>query len=184
MKMVKSNIWGYSIAFVAGSLICYMALQFKLLEIKKEVDLPNLLASIGTACVGLYIAHTIQKRINKNQNQYSYIEAKIDSVWTQFNSFSFSLTYSNKVEVREISKISKKYIHPIEFIEKIFASFELDVQNLKKLETDLESLENVLSAITPTNNIIDYTQDKQAIESALLIIHQDFSAILKQIQNL
>ena len=52
-----------------------------------------------TALVGFYIAISIQKKINKSQNQYSFIQTKLDALWSEFNNFSQILNFDNKIEI-------------------------------------------------------------------------------------
>jgi hypothetical protein len=70
------NWWVGLLGFIAGSLICYIALQFSLFEINFEIKVVESLISIGTAIIALYIAISIQRRLTRNQNQYTYVEKK------------------------------------------------------------------------------------------------------------
>lgn len=75
----KINKWRLLIAFFAGVLICFISTQFSYFEIKKELDVPGLIMGVLGLGIGLLIADTIQKKINKNQNKYTFLESKLDA---------------------------------------------------------------------------------------------------------
>ncbi|MEI7525211.1 MAG: hypothetical protein WCJ95_12815 [Mariniphaga sp.] len=178
------NTWINLICFLGGSFVCYILLQFSFFKIKLELDIPTILLSLITASIGLYIANTIQKKVNKNQNQYSYLKDKLDSLWTSFNNFSKTFVYDSKIEASAISSFSKEIIHPIDFIKIIFASFEINNECVLNLEKSFESLEKLLSELKPKENIVYFEQSKEQIDKKIAEINQCFSSILKTIQDL
>ncbi|WP_302781675.1 hypothetical protein [Alistipes finegoldii] len=180
----KDNIWGYLIAFITGVLLCYLSLQFSILELNFEVAIPDFLLSIATILVGIYIAHTIQKNVNRTQNQYTYIEMKIDSLWSTFNSFSQILIYNDSIEVQRWGSYNKDVVYPIEFIKSIFEAFDIEPTSINNLRISLESLDTLMTSFNSTDNIINFSAQKSEILSQLKTINHDFSKVLKHIQLL
>lgn len=179
-----NNFWFSLICFIGGSLTCYFALQYKLFEIDAKLNIPETLISIGTAAIGLYIANTIQKKLTKNQNQYTYVEGKLDAIWSGFNNFSQTILYNDNIEVHAVSKYSKEAIHSIGFIKNILTSYELNISCVSELENELENFESFILALPISSNIISTIQNKQDIEGKIVTINQCLSKVLKLIHNI
>ncbi len=170
--------------FLAGSLVCYITLQFSFFEIDYEFKVVETLVSIGTAIIALYIAITIQRKLTKNQNQYTYIERKIDTLWASFNNFSLSVVFSDNIEVDLVSKYTKEALHSISFVKNIFASYDLENECISDLEKKIEDFENYILQLPIADNIISLSDKKTDIHSKVLEINQAFSVILKFIQTM
>lgn len=180
----KNNLWGYILFLIIGALVCYISLQFSLFKIDLEINIPEFLVNAGTACIGIYIAHTIQKNINKNQNQYSYIETKLDVLWTSFNNFSQTFIYDDKIEVANYSRFEKDICYPIVFIKSIFTSFDLKIENIEKLDDFLNTFDSIIDRANKEDNIIYFGEQKAEIEEQISKINLQFSTILKELQDL
>jgi len=182
--MKWKNKWLNIAFFFGGFLACYISLQFTYFDIKTEIDLPSLILNILALLVGLYIAETLQKRVNQNQIQYEYLINKLDCLWKEFNDFSEKLSYDDKIEVLAIQDFNKEVIYPISFLKNIFNSFSTEDECVCNLENKLESFETFLSELPANNNIADYTQHKEIIKQNIIEINRCFSVILKSIQDL
>lgn len=184
MKTRKINRWILLISFLSGAFICYILTQFQYFIINYELDIPDIILSIITALIGIYIAITIQKNLNKNQNQYSYLIDKLDILWTSFNDFSKTFVYDDKIEANGISRLTKEIIHPVEFIKILFNSFKIKDDCVNSLESQLEELETIINDIPPQDNIIYFDKSKKEIDEIIAKINQSFSIILKTIQDI
>ena len=179
-----NNILAGILWFLAGSLVCYITLQFSFFEIDYEFKVVETLVSIGTAIIALYIAITIQRKLTKNQNQYTYIERKIDTLWASFNNFSLSVVFSDNIEVDSVSKYTKEARHSISFVKNIFSSYDLKNECISVLEKNIDDFEEYILKLPIAENIISLSDKKTDIQSKVLEINQSFSAILKFIQTM
>lgn len=179
----ENKLW-IIVSFFVGSFVCYLTLQVSFFEIKTELDVPNIILSIITLIIGLFIAITLQKRINKGQNQYSYISNKLDTLWSSFNDFSEKLSYDTRIDISSIRTLIKDIIRPTSFLKNIFESFEIPDNCVCELEEKLDAFESKLSDCPAENNIIDISTEKEQIENMALEINKCFSNILKKIQEL
>lgn len=180
MKNSK-HLWISIISFLIGALICYITLQYKYFEIKKELDIPTLLISIVTLAIGGYIADNLQKSANKSSNRYSYLITKIDIIWDEFNKFASSLEYNNTVDADSLKNFNKNVIHPISFIKNIFKSFDLKDNCICELEDKLDQLDTLLNNLEVQNNTINHSSRQSEIQIMILQINQCFSTTLKMI---
>lgn len=171
-------------AFLTGVFVCYLTLQINFFEIKKELDVPNLVLSMLTLLVGVYIADTLQKRANQNQNQHSYLIGKIDSLWVNFNNFSESLYYNTKIESSNLVKLNTEVVRDVPHLKSIFDSFGIGDNHICDLEEHLDSLEKFISNIPAIENVIDYEKDKDKINGYIAKINACFSKILKSTNEL
>lgn len=178
----ENKIWIF-VSFFIGVLISYLSLQFSYFSVKKELDIPNIIISVITLLIGLFIAVTLQKKVNKGQNQHSYLTSKLDLQWNYFNDFSEKLLYDDKVDLPSIKIFIKKVIHPTSFLKKIFASFNLDDNCVFDLELKLEQLETKLSNSPATDNVVDLKNNKVEVENEIIEINNSFAIVLKQIQE-
>ncbi|CAN5349827.1 hypothetical protein BH09BAC2_BH09BAC2_15610 [soil metagenome] len=178
------NLWYSLLWFLAGSITCYITLQFTLFEIDAKLNVTETLLSIGTVIIGLYIANTIQRRLTKNQNQYTYVEGKVDAIWAGFNNFSQTILYTDSIEVNVVSKYSKDAIHSITFVKNILTSYNLNITCVTELEKQLESFEAYILTLPIVTNIITTSQNKTVIESKIVNINQCLSKVLQLIQNI
>jgi hypothetical protein len=180
----ENNKWTNFFFFLFGCLICYLTLQISLFDIKKELDVPGIIINALSLCVGIYIADSIQNKINKNQNTHTYLITKIDALWIKFNDFAAPLSYSTYVDAAVLRTYNKNLIHPLSFINHIYTSFEIDTSCLMDLENKLDALETNLSNLRADNNIIDFNQIQGVIENDILQINLCFTIILKNIQKI
>ncbi len=134
--------------------------------------------------IGLYIADTIQKRINRNQNRYSYLESKIDSCWTEFTNLSKVISMNSYIGLESIAILNNNITHQISFIKNIFEAFEIDTACLCDLDNKLENFESLFDDIPTEENIKYYDGQKASIEKEIIIINQCFSEVLKIIQDI
>lgn len=182
MKWLSNNI-KLLISFFIGVLVCYMCLQVQFFEIKKELDIPNIILSTITLFIGLFIAITIQKNITKGQNNHSFLINKIDRQWNHFNEFSEGLALTNNIDISLIQSFIKNVIHPSSFLIRVFNSINIESSNLEILENKLDELEVLLSDIPASDNVIDISTQKNEIETKVQDINIVFAKIFTQIQN-
>lgn len=178
------NWWVGLLWFIAGSLTCYITLQFSLFKIDFEIKVVESLISIGTAIIALYIAISIQRRLTRNQNQYTYVEKKIDNLWSNFNTFSQSISFNDNIEVSVVSKYSKEALHTISFVKDIFSSYDFKIECVTDLETKIEILDTYILTLPILDNIISISENKSEIAAKIHDVNQSFSIVLKFIQNI
>jgi hypothetical protein len=182
--MKQNSFWiKASIFFFAGAFACYLTLQIQLFDLKLELDVPNLLLSIITLLVGLYIADTLQKRVSRVQNNYSYIVGKIDAIWMKFNKLSEKTTYSTRLDISDIKSINTEIIHPLSFLQQAFVSFGFDEKCICELVEKLDELENYLGNLPAENNVVSIEDVKEEISVKILGLNLCFSNILGVIQK-
>ncbi|MGR7813214.1 hypothetical protein [Lacinutrix undariae] len=180
----KKNKWLLLIAFFSGVLICFIATRFHYFEIKKELDVPSLVLGVLGLGIGLFIADNIQNKNNKNQNQYAFLESKLDTCWTKFSTLAKVISLDTKVPLETLSGFSQDIVHQVGFIKNIFNAFEKDCTCIDSLEEQLDSFEDLFDDLRTEENIKYYSEEKDVIENNIVAINQCFSEVLKAIQNL
>src|ERR1700730_4262461 len=118
MKKGK-GFWKFVVFFLAGCLFSYITLQWKFFKINLDVHVPELLATLLAAMVGLYIADTIQRRMAKNQNQYTYLGGKLDVLWSSFNKYADSFNFATSIDLPFVNHFNKEAIISIGFLKNI-----------------------------------------------------------------
>lgn len=182
--MRNGNKWLLFISFLFGCLVSYITLQFSLFLVNLEINVVETLFSIGTILIGIYIAHTIQKNINKGQNQYSYIGGKLDSLWMEFINFSKNISYSSNVEISTITSYFKDASPDIDFLKSVFESFGIKPDCIQNLENKMEEFEEYLTNLPSIDNVIQTDNIKTEINSKILEINICFKNILRIISEL
>lgn len=184
LYMKNANKWLVLLAFLAGALMCYVGLQFQFFIIDFELSIVDTLLAIGTLIIGVYIAHTIQRNLNKGQNQYSYIEGKFDVLWTEFINFSTNFIYADVVDISTITSYFKNASPSIDFIRSIFESFGINAGCIEDLEKQMDAFENYLVNCPVSDNSIQVKPVKDDIDTMVLEINKCFKAVLKNINQL
>lgn len=173
------------IFFLLGIIVCYIACQYEVLNINTEINVLETLFALGTFGIGVYIAIIIQRRRNKSQNFYVYVEGKYDVLWEDFIRFSEVLEFSVNIELKEVSKSKKSIDMKIAPLIKIFKSFEYDTECLTNIETKIDELEVLLTNSKHIQDqIIDLSPDKEQISAKLNAINEDFALTFKTLNNL
>lgn len=180
VKKLREHIYSIAIAFCIGVVVSYIASEFRYFQVKCELDIPNIVLSIITLLVGLYIADILQKQVNKTQNQYEYLSSKLDATWGSFHKFCESLTYSEVVDTETINVLNNKIIPSISFLQKLFNALDVDNACVIKLEKELITLEELLSESPVKDNLVTF--DRKTIDEQILVIDECLSSILKEIQ--
>lgn len=181
----KKNKWLLLITFLIGGLVSFITTRFDYFDIKKELDVPGLFLGFIGILAGIYIAESIQKRLNISQNRYSFLIERLNQCWNEFSNISKVIVSSDNISVDVLSKINQEVIHKLSFIKTIFNAFKLNQKCLDDLEKEIEYLEeefNNNSIIN--NNIIDYSLNKTVVKNKIELIDKSFSMILIEIQNI
>ena len=182
--MKRDNCYWYSsLSFLLGTIICYIALQFKYFDIDLEINLVNTLISITTLAVGAFIAITIQKRFNHGQNNYAFIKDKFENLWIAFNSFSDNLNSSENIPLSTMTAFTKNAYSQINFLKIIYNSFGVNDKLIVKLENSVDEFEYILN-LPIKDNIINLKNIREDISSNISEIQKCFGEILGQISNL
>jgi hypothetical protein len=167
-----------------GLIISYIACQYTYFKIDTEIKVIDLILSLGTIGIGLYIALILEEKRSKSQNFYSYVEKKYDALWEYFIQFSNILEFSPSIELKETSKHFKLINQKLAPLVKIFESFEYDTQSLKQIEQKIDALDDFLSANPNTANmIIDLSHDRQHTDGLLKEINEMFAKSFKDLGN-
>lgn len=181
MKRIKYiNI----VYFLFGALACYLTLQISLLDIKTEVDIPDLLVNLIGISVGLYIAHTIQKNFTQSQNKHSYLISKLDPIWESYFSFSQAIHFQTQIEASTIKSLSTKVIFPLNFFKNLYLKCNLTSNHINQLERELEQLDRLLSSGSVSQNIVDISAIKVNIETLNNNIESSFLTLLHEVQEM
>jgi len=179
----ENKIW-YAVSFFIGVFVCYLTLQYSYFEIKKELDVPAIIISVITLLIGLFIAVTLQKKVNKGQNQLTYLTGKLDRIWNSFNDFSETLIYEDNVDISSIRSFLKNVVHPMAFFKRIIQSFGVEVKSVTELENRLEALEEKLSNLPAKDNILNLDSSFEEIKEEIIEINNCFAKILREIQEI
>ena len=179
----ESNYWYLALSFLSGSLISFVLTQFEYFKIDPQINVVETLISIITAVIGLYIAISIQKKITKSQNQYSYIQLKLDNLWSSFNVFAQLFNYDDKIELSVLTKFNKDCYQSISFLKSIYSAYELDDNCLIELENNIEQFETFICSLPVSSNIYSLIGKEVEINISIISISKCFSTILKEIHN-
>lgn len=183
LKKGNSFFIGF-IWFLIGAIISYFLCQYQYLNINNEVNVVELLLSLSTIAIGLYIAFILEKNRNKSQNFYNYVEGKYDKLWETFIQFSEILEVTQNVELHETSKWFKKIDQKLTPLIKVYDSFEYDSISLTEIEKEIDSLESFISNNKNiSENILDLSLDRNLINQKLVSINELFAKSFKDLAN-
>ena len=183
MKSLIHNIWIYSSVFLIGVLVSYFFTEFEYFEIDYSLKVSEVIISAITLFIGLYIAITIQKNINKNQNQYNFLENKLNKIWMDFSAFQELIAYSEYIDNSTVIKYRREVLLSLGFLKTIFSTYEMNIHFISEIENEIDSIEQFLGSLRIEQNIIYFDSSKRDIEKKLTKINLIFSNILVQIQE-
>jgi hypothetical protein len=178
-QIIVNILW-----FLVGTFVCYILMQYQYFDIKTELDVPPLILSALTALIGLYIAVSIQKKISRSQNQYSYLINKLDAQWIRFNDVSKLFIYDDKIEVTVLLNFTKEIIYPLDNLKTLFASFDIPDDEVNQIGLILGQLETDIESITPVNNVINFVSIKSDIDLKITEVNKSFGKALQRIQDI
>jgi hypothetical protein len=136
---VKNSLFIIVISFFSGALICYLFAQWKWLKIDTEVNVVETLIAIISIVIGIFIAVHIQKRYTQNQNLYNYLVTRLDSLWTDFNSFFAQIEQTDTIELVKVTAFVKQFQMRNTALVKLLQPSAL-TNNLEALTDEFESL--------------------------------------------
>jgi len=176
----KINYTGLVIALLLGSLIGYYTSQFAFLKIDTTVNVIETIVSVVAIIIGLYIASSLQKQFNQNQNLYNYLITRFDSLWNDFNSLNDQVEASDKIEMNRVTKFVR--------------DFQRRNNEFKKLLDQLDSVNNNLTVLSEKylelfeksmirENIAYYDTNKELIAEQSKRITAEFVSIYKSIND-
>lgn len=170
-------------AALLGSLITYLTCQFSYFEINWELDVPNLVLSLLSLVVGVWIAIELQGKMGKSQNNHSFLVQKLDIIWNEFDLWCQRIEIDGRVKRDDYTNFKLKIENPSEHLKSIFGALELEQDCIAQLSNRLSELNVWLENNTIQDNviIIDNLADfrKEINETTTY-----FVTILKEIQQL
>lgn len=185
MKNEKNNYWLYLVIFLTGALISYILCQFKFLDIDAKLNISETILAAITALVGLYIAVSLQKRQNRNQNLYNNLEKKLESLWELFSTFSNRLEIDNQIPLNEVNVATKKINQKLAPVKKMFSSFNLNLTCINIIETAIDSLEEkLMNQSVISENVINYSVIKSSVITSIEDCDSSFADCLRELSNL
>lgn len=188
VKHMSKNILkytGWSIAFVIGCVTTYISCQWSYLQIDTEINAADMIVSSLGLALGIYIVMILDGKKNRNQNFYSYVEGKFDTLWQEFISLSEKLEFSPSMELSAISKDFKSLDKKTGPLKKIFEASDYDSSCITSIEDKLEVLNNNLtSSVRVKNNIVDLSIDKEKLIEELDGINELFAKSYKKLNHI
>lgn len=188
VKHIAKNILkytGWTIAFVIGCVVTYILCQWSYLKIDTEINAADMIVSSLGLALGIYIVVIIDGKKNRNQNFYSYVEGKFDTLWQEFISFSEKLEFSPSMELVAISKDFKSLDKKTGPLKKIFEASDYDSSCITSIEKRLESLnDNLSSSDRIENNIVDLDFDRDKLIAELDSINELFAKSYKTLNHI
>lgn len=182
---MKNNTDVYiSLSFFCGVLLCFVSVQFEYFEIKKELDVPNIIFSILTLILGTYIAINLQKKASKSQNQHTFLINKIDITWNSFNEITQPILYKDTFEIQLVKRIMKDVVYPLSYLSNVFESFNMDNKCITNLSNELENFEKYLSNLNAKENVLNISSNKVELEKRITEINRQFGVVLIEIERL
>ncbi len=182
--MQKSNWFYLALAFLAGALLSYLLSQYQFLDIDSSVNVSDLLLATITAIIGLYIANTLQKKHNRNQNLYEYLMSTLNRLVSGFESLSSTLIMSNNIDLNEVIKTLKSTQKQIDSLKRTLLSHNIDNSCLDELEYYLEYLEDLLTnRAAITNNVINHSNVSNDVNKCLDEINSCFNKAFMSINK-
>lgn len=174
-KYFLSMLW-----FFIGALISYMLSQFSYFNVNTEINIVETIIAAISIIIGLYIAITIQKRYNRNQNLYTYLVGRLDSIWSDFNAFSNQVDATDQIELNRVNKVLKD-----------LQKRNSDLNNLliqlgsinNQFETLSEILRKTFEGSLIKDNIVYYDANKETISGINKSITDNLADIFNQINN-
>jgi hypothetical protein len=178
------KIWSFVIVFILGCLTTYISCQWEYFKFDYEINVADLVvASLGLA-IGIYIAMVLEGKKTRNQNFYSYVETKFESLWQDFISLHEKLEYSSNMELKEISKDFSSMDKKTGPLKKIFEAFDYNTECILSIEEKLEELNNNLtSSLRTENNVVNLRKDKDKLIQDLNQINDLFAKSYKTLNN-
>jgi hypothetical protein len=184
--MKNGNYWLIGIlAFAAGIIICYFTCQYSFLNIDTSINVVEFIFSLIGLAIGIYIALVFERKKNKNQNFYTYVEKKFDTLWEEFINLNEILDYSNNVELNLISKSFKSIQQKLSPLKKIFEASDYNNKCINNIELKIDSLDTFLTESKHTNqNIIQLDEIREELTLKLNHINETFAESYKEINNI
>jgi hypothetical protein len=163
-----------------GWLIGYSLSQFSFFKINTEINVVETIIAGISILIGLYIAVSIQRRVNRNQNLYNYLVVRLDEIWKDFS------TFRKQIEVADLIELSRVTSFVNEFQNKN-ADFNRLLTELGTINNDLEtlsdSLQNVFESSLIKNNIVYYDSKKEQIMAINKQINDRLISIFRQLNR-
>lgn len=177
-----SKYFIYAIWFFSGVFICYWFSQISYLEIDKSINIPETILTIISLLVGLFIALTLQSKLNRNQNFYGYVISKFDSLWEDYSKFYTLIDSSNQIPLANVNKFTKNFQQRIDILKQLVITFGLGDIAIKKIEDEFDKFEDILSNRSFYNqNIVFYDTRKVELQAINLNLNKAFLAVYSQI---
>jgi hypothetical protein len=148
------NFWLLSITFIFGSFVSYCLTQFNLLQIKLELNVPDLLINIITILTGFYIANTIQHQLSKKQNRSTFLVSKLEKIWVKFSELSAIVNSGSNIQVSTVNSIYKEISNNLDYFKSISSAYSINSSLISELETLLDLYENQLISVNISKNVI------------------------------
>jgi len=183
--MKKGSVILLSITcFVVGSVLSYIASQYKFLEINKEVSVFDIAISVLGLVIGFYIAVTMERQKSRGQNFYSYVEGKFDMLWQDFIKLSETLDYSSNIELIEISKSFKEIYKKITPLKTIFIASDYNEDCIITIENKISAFDEYITGLKSQNNVLNIDSCRDEVVKKSNEINECFAHSYKSLNHI
>jgi hypothetical protein len=181
MKFTNNHFFWNGLIFLSGCLITYYATQYEYLNIETDVNVIESIISIFGILVGLFIAVSLQKRYNRNQNLYTYLVNRLDLMWSDFVSFHSTIEESDKIEFFKVTKVVTDLQRRNTELKKLISHLE-GVPN--QIDSLTDSLQDLFDKCLKKDGIVYYDPKKKEILQMTESVNNSFVVIFKAINKI
>ena len=177
---VKNDYIILTITALVGSLIGYTASQYRFFNVDTSINVIETIIALITIVIGLYIASSLQKRFNQNQNLYNYLITRFDTLWNDFNSLNDQVEASDKIEISRVTKIIRDFQRRNNEFKKLLDQLDSIDNNLTNL---IEKYLSLFETSLIRDNVSYYDGNKEQIAEQAKKITAEFVTIYKSINE-
>ncbi len=179
MKIKPLHIY-YCLVLVVGIIIGIIFCNWTYFDLKKDIQLDNLLSLALTSIIGLYIARTIQKQHSSLRNEKEFFIAELKDFKKQLE-ILYSFSDENNFPFNKTKNTFKELNQSLQLISGLIKeSKNCKEVNFSTLNNQIISLRRNITAISPdsSSNIILPTTELILVEQELMTIKKSLYTII------
>lgn len=171
------------ISFLIGNLTCYISLQYRLLKIDTEINVPNFILSIITLILGYYIATSIQRRTNKRVQVDSYLIGEILATWKNFQQkYCDKFSTESIIEPELIRGYITEILNRFDDLKNTCSILNINIKEFSLFCEEMENLEEMLSGLDKEDNKTHIPENaKTRIKSKISTIKSSFDRFISKL---
>lgn len=168
---------------ISGVIIGVFASNFEYFKLDSSISLSDIISVVIASSLGLYIADTIQSKLNNNKSEKDIITNELKEILIEINNLK-QQNNRNLFQFRETVNLFKELNQSVNLVKTLLTeSSNCKHISIDNVHDDIIHLRAVITGISPVNDIIYTNSVRNEVDKRLTVLKTSLYKIMFKINK-